>query len=197
MRVLDFTGSAVQFEPYRDVRHTIGKMIEAHHWCFGDPATVRKLRGLGEAVVAGVDPKDYLSEYAAWANWVEAHTRYRRDPFPVEFVKTPDELLREIERQGFAQDDCEALALFNEVGLSMLGGQTRFVTAGFTPVGSGPPPGWPAGAHWPPHTHAFVQALDPNANRWATYDPVAGPRTASMMRRATTSTVYPVPPVRL
>ncbi len=188
-------GTVTSSVPYRDTRQTIQRMIELHRWCFADPRTFARIRSRVENICRNIDAKDYVSEYMAICNATARDVRYRRDPVPVELVKSPDAILDEIDRFGVAQDDCETAALFIEVQASAIGGETRFFTASFAhgprPKSWGAHPDWP----WPPHTHAGVQALDPNSGAWLTLDPVAGPRTASMLKTASQIRLYPVPGV--
>ena len=179
--------------PYRDTRQTVEKMIAIHRWCFADAKTAARLRTRVENLVRQIDGKDYASEYLAILHGAMRDVRYRRDPVPIEQIKSPDAILDEIDRHGVAQDDCETSALFIEVQCAMLGGETRFLTASFEagprPASWAAHPTWP----WPPHTHAYMQALDPNSGVWLTLDPVAGPNTKSMLTRATQVRIYPVP----
>ena len=164
-----------------------------HRWCFADPAVFAAIRERVERTCAGIDPKDYASEYMAICHAAARDVRYRRDPLPVELVKSPDAILREIATRGFAQEDCESVALFIEVQCAALGGQTRFYTMSFEhgprPKSWAKHPTWP----WPPHTHAGVQAFDPNSGAWMTLDPVAGPRTGVMLGQASAVRFFNVP----
>lgn len=180
------------YEPYRDTRDTVARaMIPAYQHTFHDGRTFARVRGLVEDVCRGLAGKDYASEHIAWHNWVTDHVRYMRDPGPVELVKAPDQLLDEIERNGLAQDDCEAIAGLEAVGHAALGAPARFVTVSFL---RGPkPPILAPSVPWPLHTHAFAQAQDPRTGRWMTTDPVAGGRTPWMLRSYTDARVFPLP----
>ena len=93
--------------PYRDTRQTVGKLLELHRWCFADPRTFARILTRVETLVQNLDPKDYASEYAAIFHAACRDVRYLRDPVPVELVKSPDVLLDEIDRRGFAGPDGE------------------------------------------------------------------------------------------
>jgi len=175
---------------YRDTRQTLAAMQEKFRESFAEPAVFALGRSVVETVCAGISPKDYISEYTAVLNWVDTHIRYFRDPEPVELVKGPDVLLGRIMRTSQAQEDCESIALLIGFLCACAGGRVRFLTVGFM---NGPRPArWPQAASWPPHTHAFVQVLDPGSGSWLTLDPVAGPRVRWMLDAATVARIYSV-----
>ena len=179
------------YEPYRDTRTTVEKAVmPAFHHSFEDQDTFQRIRQKVEEVCRGIPPKDYISEHLAWHNFVTDKVPYMRDPTPVELVKAPDQILDEIDEHGEAREDCEAIALFEIVGHAALGGPVRIITCSFN---SGPrPPNIPPHLPWPLHTHAFAQVQDPRSTRWIATDPVAGARTASMLRRITQAKAFPV-----
>ena len=153
--------------PYRGTPQTV-----AHMRMLALAAqTMWPLRRLVESICGGISPKDYLSEYLALLCFVCSRVRYMRDPRTVELVKTPEATLRT------GTGDCDDMATLLAALLLLSGALVRFVVVGFRP------------AHM---THVYVEAFEPKRNVWVALDPVAGPRTAEMLRRVRTARIYPI-----
>lgn len=171
-------GVDVETVPYEGAPHTIEFMRKAFDRLRSDP----RVRLVVEDVTKGLYGKDYLSEVAALYYALTRGKRYLRDPARTELVKDLEAFLKS---HGVdCDDDSAAEALVFAVALENAGNfDIDFVTAGFGADGV--------------QTHVFVRVMDPRGSgRYAVLDPVAGPATASMLRRATSWRVYPVSPVR-
>jgi hypothetical protein len=189
-----------QVLPYRGTPQTVVKMIEVANGNRGQKSWV--LREQVENIIRFIRPKDYWSEVLAIYYWTcGPQFRYTRDPRRVEQVKDPLRMLWEISNYGSTLGDCDDLAAFLMACIGAIGGRTRIVTVGFRPTNgktprngifddldirlvTSPHPRLPG-----PFTHVFCQAVKPRGE-WVTLDPVAGPRTGNMHRRAKQVRIY-------
>lgn len=83
-----------------------------------------EIRDLAEAIIAGIPNKDYDGEIEAIQQWVRDNIRYTRDPYNVETLKTPLELIAS--RQG----DCDDQALLVGTLAASIGFPVRYVAIG-------------------------------------------------------------------
>lgn len=79
------------------------------------------VRHWAEKIVAPVKPNDRIGEVQAIFDFVKSNLRYTRDPYGMEFVQTPDLLLRQIEAGETPAADCDdyttlAGALLKSIG---------------------------------------------------------------------------------
>ena len=163
---MDYRSFAPMAMPYRGTEQTIANMRK-----LALAAQTRwPLRRIVENVCRELRPKDYLSELVALHHFVCRRVRYQRDPLTVELVKTPEATL------STGVGDCDDIATLLGALVLLSGSQARFVTVGFRPEGT--------------FTHVFAEGHDPRTGRWATLDPVAGPRAAQMLRRVQGSRIY-------
>lgn len=131
-----------------------------------------QVRRYAEEVVRKVYPKDYLSELAALYYDVCRRIRYTRDPAEREYVQHPAVILQN--RAADCDDQSVLLrAALGALGLSV-GNPIEFVTVGFD---KNAPPGRR-------YTHVFMRAFDQKTGQWVVLDPVAGPNTSDMLRKA-------------
>jgi len=77
------------------------------------------------ALIAGVDHKDYMGQYAAIYAWVRDAVQYVRDVVDVETLQTPIETLRSM------AGDCDDKSLLLAALLQSVGFAVRFVAVGF------------------------------------------------------------------
>lgn len=186
--------------PYRGTPQTVAKMFEVSNGERG--AKSWRLRERVEDVIKAVRPRDYWSECLAVYYWVcSPQFRYTRDPQRVELVKSPLQMLWEIDTRGVTLGDCDDLSTFIRSALGTIGADVRFATVGFmSPNGELPHPNvlsdpifrLMSSAHprLPgPFTHVFAQGRKPTGG-WVTLDPVAGPRIAEMHRRVRQVRIY-------
>lgn len=158
-------------EPYRGTDHTVAKMIQLALGDRGERSF--KVRRHAEQIICNVRPKDYVSEVVSICRWWGNAGRYTRDPVHVEMIRDPERLLDDA-LSGRGAFDCDDLALAIGTTCLCIGAPVRFVTVGFSPRWPGEPK---------VHTHVFATAQDPRTKTWWVLDPVAGRRTASMLKR--------------
>lgn len=186
-----YNQAAGTIEPYRGTDHTVRTMIRlAKGWV--DPLDMVRgalegersvlVRRHTEQIINNVRPKDYTSEYVAICRWWGNAARYTRDPLHVEMLRTPERLVRDA-LAGQLNADCDEMGLAIGTGCLVVGGRSQFVTAGFRPQEPGRPK---------VHTHVFCRAQDPRTKTWWVLDPVAGRRTASMLKRIRSYTIFEV-----
>ena len=141
------------------------------------------LRALAEQICGEIRPKDYLSEALALYNFVEARTRYMRDPRTVELVKEVRIPVQQLMTGQTPQLDCDDMAALLAALILVTGGSCRIVTVAFKNIifnGE------------QQYSHVFVQFLEPKTNTWITLDPVAGRSTNKMLKQAIIAKVWPI-----
>lgn len=141
------------------------------------------VRQLAEAACAGLDSKDYTSEYLALYNLLLQRCRYMRDPRTVELVRAPYLVAQEILRGGRPNLDCDDLSAMLGALILAVGGNVRFVTVAFRNA-------FYNGERQ--YSHVFAQALEPRSGLWIVLDPVAAEKTGEMMRRVRAAAIWPV-----
>lgn len=160
-----------------DMRRMVKNAISGE----GSPA----LRKLVEEIVAGVRPKDYVSECAAIYYWVMTNVRYLRDPVHIEYLMSPMVVLQPTASDRRAgrrarQDDCESLATILAAMCMSIGIPCEFVTISMTN----------GGFH-----HVFTVANVKGMK--VVLDPVPGPDVQEMLKRTVRHQVWPIEPVRV
>lgn len=156
--------------PYRGAPQTVEVIKAAALQSQND----MNVRALAESVCEKLRAKDYLSEILAIANFVEANTRYMRDPRTVELVRSPNIVARQLMSGTIPQLDCDDMvALLTGLFLS-IGCSVRIVVVAFRNA-------FYKGQRQ--YSHVFVEALEPRSGAWIAVDPVAGPNTAAMLKR--------------
>lgn len=148
------------------VDKTVAEMVRLAR-IFSKDVAVRRL---AEAIVAGVMPRDRVSEAAALCDWVASHVRYVRDPVGVELLRTPEALLRD------GQGDCDDLAVLLCSLEGSLGFAVRFV------VGEEPVSG---------QGHIWAEVHIPSFDAWVATDPVSGRHASEMLKRLIIRRVVP------
>jgi transglutaminase-like putative cysteine protease len=154
--------------PYHGVKDSLSAMDKMAR----DGQSHPQVRRYAEEVIRQVYPKDYLSELAALYYDVCRRIRYTRDPAEREYVQHPAVILEN--RSADCDDQAVLLrAALGALGLS-IGNPVEFVTIGFDPKA-------PYGRRY---THVFVRAFDSKTGQWVVVDPVAGPNTPEMLKKA-------------
>ena len=172
-------GDRVLHFEYRGAPQTIDVMRHAAL----DSQSNMAVRHLAEAACAGLDSKDYTSEYLALYNLVLQKCRYMRDPRTVELVRAPYLVAEEILRGGRPNLDCDDMSALLGALVLAVGGNVRYVTVAFR------------NAFYNGHrqySHVFAQALEPRTGLWIVLDPVAAENTGDMMTRIRAAAVWPV-----
>ena len=120
---------------------------------------------------AGLDQGDYASECLACYYWVCHTIRYMRDVQGIEYLQTPEKLMRS--KAG----DCDDMSTLLAAMLMACGNKCEFVLVGFR---EGAPP-----------SHVFCQVVTPKGER-IVLDPVANRITKKMLRDVKTRMVVAV-----
>src|SRR4029077_652061 len=132
-----------------------------------------EVREFCENLCAGLDSKDYLSEYLAVYHAVLRMCRYMRDPRTVELVKAPYLVARELLMGGRPSIDCDDSSSFIAACVMAMGGTARFVTVAFRDM-------FYEGRRQ--YSHVFCEAFEPRSRQWIVIDAVAAERTKQMIR---------------
>ena len=161
-------GSArVSATPYKGAAHTVETIRKTVNIDRKNPQS----RAVAEDVIKGLYAKDYLSEAAAIYYAYCRGVRYTRDPATIELVKDLEVVSKT------KQSDCDESTSTLGTLISAIGiGATQFVTVGFRSN---------------TQSHVFLRFPDPRGSgRFVVLDPVAGPTTATMLRRVKAHKVY-------
>lgn len=134
------------------------------------------VRSVGEQIVSGLRPKDYLGEILAIRNWAAEYVRYQNDSLHVEIVKDPQRLIEEWQARGIAVGDCDDIATLIGTLALTLGRTAEFIVAGFGEQGH--------------YSHVFCRVKEPRSGEWIVCDPVAGTGESDMLRKVTTYQVW-------
>ena len=163
----------IQETPYRGVNDSLDAMDKMAREGQSHP----EVRRYAEEVIRQVYPKDYLSELAALYYDVCRRVRYTRDPAEREYIQHPAITLRH------RSADCDDQAILLRAALGALGlavgNPVEYVTIGFDKNA-------PYGRRY---THVFVRSFDSKTGQWVVVDPVAGPNTRDMLKKAKVFTV--------
>lgn len=153
---------------YRGPRDTLEKMAEHALGKHGERSMI--VRRFTEWVVGECWPKDYLGEILAIRNCLVQRSprlphvpmiRYVNDPVHVEFLRTPERMVKDIMEHGFTSADCDEITcLATTMGL-VIGRKGRFAAMGFAPRSL---------------SHVAGCLQEPKTQQWILLDGVAGPR---------------------
>jgi hypothetical protein len=141
------------------------------------------VRTLVEKVCAGVDSKDYVSEYLALYHFLLQHCRYMRDPRTWELVRSPARISADILRGDCPSLDCDDMSGLLAAWFLAVGGSTRYVTVAFKDA-------FYNGRRQ--FSHVYTQALDPRTGQWIVFDPVAAEKTGQMLQRVRAAAIWAV-----
>jgi hypothetical protein len=177
--------------PYRGTDHTVAVMVQLAKGAVDPRAMVQSamtgersisVRRHTEQIIHNLRPKDYSSEIVAICKWWGNAGRYTRDPLHVEMLRTPDRLIADA-LAGRLACDCDEFATAIATSCLTVGARAQYVTVGFKRRLPGQPKS---------HTHVFARAQDPRTKQWWVLDPVAGRRTAQMLKRVKQYTVFEI-----
>lgn len=115
------------------------------------------IRTLYRAITYGLPSMDYDAEIAAVWNFILGHVRYQRDPIGAEHVTLPTEMVRQINEEGLAAEDCESLATFAATLFAAGGIPSRFDAMGSVPG---------------KFSHCALQVQNPRTKEWTSFDPI-------------------------
>lgn len=161
-------------KPFRGASTTVATMIQQVKGARGERSVL--VRGVTERVVAGLQPKDYLSEILAIRNWVAEKTRFLNDPLTTEWVKDPQRIVEEILAHGISTVDCDEIASLALCMCRQVGREGEFVTVGFGSPGR--------------FSHVLARVKEPKSGAWIVIDPVAGTDEGKMLRRERTHQIW-------
>lgn len=140
-------------------------------------------RQLAEMVCAGIDSKDYLSEYLALYQFLLQRTRYMRDPRRTELVRAPYIVSQQIMAGHRPSLDCDDMATWLAAAVTAVGGRAEYCTVAFQRM-------YYDGVQQ--YSHVFTRALEPRTRCNVVLDPVAAEKTPDMLRRVVAASTWPV-----
>lgn len=105
--------------------------------------------------IAGAPERNFTAELSGILDYVRERVRYTRDPLDVEYVQTPDFMLRAIRQDGTVSGDCDDSAVLFAALSEAVGYATRFSVLG------------DAGEYF---SHVIVEVQNP-AGVWVPVDP--------------------------
>lgn len=154
--------------PFRGPKDTLDTM--ARHALGNQGERSLLVRRFTEWVVGQVQPKDYLGEILAIRNcfvqpsplkpWLPLF-RYTNDPLHVEYLKTPERMVKEILQHGSTTCDCDEYACLAATMALQIGRVPELVAMGFSPRQL---------------SHVAVRVKEPKSGKMIVLDGVAGPR---------------------
>jgi len=115
------------------------------------------VRTLYRAITYGLPSMDYDAEIAAVWDFVCNNVRYQRDPIGAEHVTLPTEMVRQINEEGLAAEDCESVATFAATLFAAGGLPSRFDAIGSVPD---------------KFSHCALQVQNPRTKEWTSFDPI-------------------------
>lgn len=169
----------ISIQPFTGAAHTVKVIVAAavssqQHF---------EVRQLAEEICEDIRSKDYLSEALAIYHYVDAHTRYMKDPRTIEMVKEPFVVVRQIMQGQTPCLDCDDLTALICALLLVVGAQCRVVTVAFSHAFY---------QNERQYHHVFVEFFEPKSRKWIALDPVAREKTATMLSRSVAACTYPV-----
>lgn len=109
------------------IMQTVGKMREVVHASLTEPLPVTTARAISSGYCCAGERAQAIRDF------LKATVNFTPDPVGVEWISTPDQMLREIEARGLVQGDCDDVAvLAASLGMAV-GMPARFVLLGFNP----------------------------------------------------------------
>lgn len=97
-------------------------------------------------------------------DWIDTHTQFLADPSVAEALQLPADMVRTIEAQGFAQGDCDDVAILAAAMALTIGLRARFVVVAFGAGGS-------TGTAPAPFAHVWTELGDVQGRFWLAVDP--------------------------
>jgi len=171
-----FRAQSYTIRPFRGPQTTLERMAQDALGARGERSM--EVRQFTEAMLRGVQPKDYLGEILAIRNvfvqpspWVKdiALFHYTNDPRHVEMVKDPQRQVEEINAFGSTVVDCDDVSTMAATMALCVGRNVSLIAMGFEP------------GHL---SHVAVTVQEPKSGKWILLDGVAGPREREAARRA-------------
>lgn len=124
-----------EVRPSRGYRHTLAHMRRLVDTGRRSPSVVARARD----VTRHLQDRDIGGEVHAVHDFVRDNVRYTQDPWGVETLTDPRDMLREVDQVGRASEDCDSHVVLEAAMLEALGHPTRFATAAMDPSRPGDP----------------------------------------------------------
>ena len=149
-----------EVKPSGGYRHTLREMRRLVDTGRRSPAIVSRARDL----TRNLPDRDGGAEVHAIHNFVRENVRYTRDPFGVETLTDPTDMLLEIDQAGRASEDCDSHVVLEASLLEALGHPTQFATAAMDRSRPGDP------------SHVYLETRI--AGEWVPLDPIVKNQSA-------------------
>lgn len=114
------------------------------------------VREVSSRIMAGVGGRDVRGQAAALRRWMSMNFRFLRDPLGDELLHAPDLLLRNWQRLGYIQGDCDDAAVLAGALARSVGMPVRLVVVAFKSLG--------------PFAHVWAEVSDPTESWWQEMD---------------------------
>lgn len=170
---------SVTILPFKGAESTAKLVIKAAV----DAQMTASPRKLAEEICKELRAKDYVSEYLAILRFVEANTRYTRDPATVEQVKDPLLLIEAINEGKRPLVDCDDLTALLLALLISMGAHCQVTVCAMRHIFF---------KNARQYTHIYVSAKDPISGKTIVLDPVAGVNTSRMLKQIVACKVWDV-----
>lgn len=137
-----------------------------------------EVRRFTEWVIGEVTAKDYLGEILTLRNMLVQPSpfrpgvpliRFTNDPSHVEFLRTPERMVKDIIANGTVACDCDEYTCLAAAMLLAIGRGVELVAMGFAPGSL---------------SHVALRAREPKTGQWILVDGVAGPRERDAASKA-------------
>lgn len=139
------------------ILQTVGKIKDAVYYALREPE--QKIRLRAENLVRPSQERDDKAEVRALLNFVQNSLHFVKDPYGLEFVKSPDVVDSEIKSYGQFIGDCDDASAYLAALLKSVGYPVSLTVLA--------PPGKEK------FSHIYVQAYLPKEKRWIALDPTA------------------------
>lgn len=142
---------------YRHTLHAMRRLVDAGR---RTPSVVSRARDL----TRHLPDHDSGAEIRAVHTFVRDRVRYTNDPWGVETLTDPRDMLREIDLAGRASEDCDSHVVLEASLLEALGHPTRFQVAALDPTRPGDP------------SHVYLEVR--SGGTWVPLDPIVKDKPA-------------------
>lgn len=106
---------------------TISQMRQLVNASLVDPVVIETAR----SIVVACPSRDLTCRAVAVRDWLADHFQFIHDPNGVELLSSPRYMLDKIAARGYAQGDCDDVAILGAALGKAVGLRARFVLAGF------------------------------------------------------------------
>jgi len=149
-----------EIKPNDGYRHTLSEMRRLVDAGRRSPMVVARARDL----TRNIPDRNSGAEVHAIHDFVRDNVRYTRDPWGVEALTDPADMLREVDLAGRASEDCDSHVVLEASLLEALGHPTRFTVAAMDPGRPGDP------------SHVYLETRV--GGEWVPLDPIVKDQSA-------------------